>query len=125
MIEKTEKLTEQESLEIIKEAIIEHSDDVNIPSRDYELWENLVEQAPNSLDGQTGIKEKLNYTIEDEKGLVDLADNESGYNDYYQIVNWNLQIRLEAALVAYHSPYPEVRAVADCYDCLLYTSRCV
>ncbi|KAG2733926.1 hypothetical protein G9P44_003451 [Scheffersomyces stipitis] len=116
MIEKTEKLTEQESLEIIKEAIIEHSDDVNIPSRDYELWENLVEQAPNSLDGQTGIKEKLNYTIEDEKGSVDLADNESGYNDYYQIVNWNLQIRLEAALVAYHSPYPEVRAVADCYD---------
>ena len=35
------------------------------------------------------------------------ADVEKGH----EIVDWDLQVRLESVLVAYWSPYPEVRAV--------------
>ena len=34
----------------------------------------------------------------------------------FAIVDWGLQVRLEAVLVAYWSPYPEVRAVTFPYD---------
>ena len=34
----------------------------------------------------------------------------------HEIVDWDLQVRLEAVLVAYWSPYPEVRAVTFPYD---------
>ena len=40
------------------------------------------------------------------------ADVEKGH----EIVDWDLQVRLEAVLVAYWSPYPEVRAVTFPYD---------
>lgn len=36
--------------------------------------------------------------------------------DTHSIVDWDLQVRLEAVLIAYHSPYPQVRAVTDPYD---------
>ena len=40
------------------------------------------------------------------------ADVEKGH----EIVDWDLQVRLESVLVAYWSPYPEVRAVTFPYD---------
>lgn len=34
----------------------------------------------------------------------------------HEIVDWTLQVRLESVLVAYWSPYPEVRAVTFPFD---------
>lgn len=43
-------------------------------------------------------------------------DEEDQDFDCFKIVDFKLQVRLEAALIAYYSPYPEVRAVTEPYD---------
>ncbi|CAK7898061.1 oligopeptide transporter 2 [[Candida] anglica] len=127
MIEKVAQLQIPEALEILKETLDEYSNDFNFPAKDLELIEKLV-----SLEGSTGIKSKLaenlseDYTDQKkssssskEEIKVEILEESSfdGHSaDYYEVVDWNLQVRLEAALQAYHSPYPEVRSVTDPFD---------
>ncbi|KAK6464731.1 OPT oligopeptide transporter protein-domain-containing protein [Scheffersomyces coipomensis] len=122
MIEKIEALNFEEAIQILKEALIEHEDDINIPTPDLDLLENLVSLASTSSLPSTDIKEKLSYSIKEEKkdastSSFDSPIQETKYDgDYHEIVDLDLQTRLEAALIAYHSPYPEVRSVTDPYD---------
>lgn len=41
----------------------------------------------------------------------------------HEIVDWTLQVRLESVLVAYWSPYPEVRAVTFLLTIQLFLLR--
>ncbi|EMG48591.1 hypothetical protein G210_0806 [Candida maltosa Xu316] len=79
-----------------------------------------ITNAPNA------IRDKLSGFVhnvkEKEKGsgssLSDDIEEDANYTgkDAFTIVDWDLQTRLEAVLIAYWSPYPEVRAVTFPYD---------
>lgn len=119
MLEKISHLSIEESLSILQEYLSEHEDDVNIPTKDYELNRKLVEVAPFHMQGT--IKEKLSDNLGHKGGdthVYSEADSSNSEDPFSNedIYNWNLQVRLEAALIAYHSPYPEVRSVTDPYD---------
>ncbi|KAK6199217.1 uncharacterized protein RJT21DRAFT_115013 [Scheffersomyces amazonensis] len=126
MIEKVEGLKIDEAVKILKDAAVEHQDDINIPRADLDLIDDLIAGAASHsyVNEPSDIKEKLDYAIiKDEKINTDESSAEQPtvfgniYDvDYHQIVDWELQVRLEAALIAYHSPYPEVRAVVEPYD---------
>ncbi|KAK6456528.1 OPT oligopeptide transporter protein-domain-containing protein [Scheffersomyces xylosifermentans] len=125
MIEKIENLTEEESLEILKSAELELRDDVNVLTADMDLYVKLIEQAPSDLGSGVGNKLRTNFADEKkspldvhESSIAEVASLSSSneYERYYDIVDWSLQVRIEAALIAYHSPYAEVRAVTDPYD---------
>lgn len=116
MIEKIQNLSVDEAVEILKEALIEHDEDPNFPADVYQLIERLLESGnssnPTSLfnkDGETieHVQEKVDYTSSNEE-----ADNV----DLVEIFDWSFQVRMEAALIAFYSPYPEVRSVTDCFD---------
>ena len=122
MIEKIENLSEAESVEILKEAIVEHDADVNIPSNDYELFQKLVEMAPQLME-ENGVKDKLKIHLGKEEGTEkvhqigsDSSSNLESAEFLDSVVDWSLQVRLEAALIAYWSPYPEVRSISDPFD---------
>lgn len=125
MIEQVEGLHIDEALAIMKQALIDHDADVNIPTADYELWENLVALESS----QAGVKGTLQNALNNEKNETVINTNhyesdsssgkieEGSYSgDWHNIVDWDLQIKLEAALIAFYSPYPEVRAVTEPFD---------
>ncbi|CAK7899875.1 oligopeptide transporter 2 [[Candida] anglica] len=127
MIEKIEGLQVQEGVEILRQAMIDHANDVNYPTKDLDFITKLVEEAP--ADGYTSpdVKSKLDghfadkeNSFDEKKGDVNAttyAEPSSSHSDnYYEIFDWPFQVKLEAALLAYHSPYPEVRAVTDPFD---------
>ncbi|KAK6462457.1 OPT oligopeptide transporter protein-domain-containing protein [Scheffersomyces coipomensis] len=129
MIEKIERLSISESLQILKESLTLHSEDVNIPTQDMQLLEDLIKQAPHDLEETDTIHEKIaiQFNSKEEKSFGSSEKINDGtpvaasfvdleFGNYYSIIDWNLQVRLEAALIAYHSPYPEVRSVTDPYD---------
>lgn len=100
MLDKIEDLTIVHAVEILRDALAEHNGDVNFPSRDYQLIERLVSQTPDNFSQDT-----QEYT------KVATGDTESD-----SLLDWTLETKLEAALIAFHSPYPEVRAVVDPFD---------
>ncbi|KAI5958447.1 uncharacterized protein KGF55_005790 [Candida pseudojiufengensis] len=129
MIEKISNLTIPESIDIIKEALIEHEDDVNFPTEDYKFMEKLVAYADehniSSTSSPNDSKEKWNEKVENVNVETNSDDDNSSQPkggdiedkfDFFNIHDFGLQVRLEAAFLAYHSPYPEVRAVTDPYD---------
>ncbi|KAG2731410.1 hypothetical protein G9P44_005826 [Scheffersomyces stipitis] len=119
-IEKVEQLSTDEALNILNQSLIEFSDDSNIPTKDYELWKALTLQSGTQLSksfvDKQGVSGEI-YSVVNEREDYSVKDEEAIYSqDIYKIIDWNLQVRLEAVLIAYHSPYPEVRAVTDPYD---------
>ncbi|KAK7681139.1 hypothetical protein QCA50_015754 [Cerrena zonata] len=128
MLEKIYALSETEAVEILKEYLAEHDEDVNIPEADYEFAQKLVDQAPNSLDNaESGdVKTNLKSHFDTNKPLnekeleltnvVDISSTESITHSPFELFDWSMQVRLEAGLIAFHSPYPEVRAVTEPYD---------
>ncbi|ODV66347.1 OPT-domain-containing protein [Hyphopichia burtonii NRRL Y-1933] len=128
MLEKIYALSETEAVEILKEYLAEHDEDVNIPEADFEFAQKLVDQAPNNLDNaESGnVKTNLKFHFDTNKPLnekepeltnvVDLSSTESITHSHFELFDWSMQVRLEAGLIAYHSPYPEVRAVTEPYD---------
>lgn len=126
MIEKTESLQIEESLEILKKNYKEFEDDFNYPEKDLQLLKDLIDYNPlasgrpevvlsteknASGDEKTKVVSSL-HSVDDGQSL----QLESHNKDYHEIVDWALQVRLEAAILTYHSPYPEVRAISDPYD---------
>ncbi|KAL6454682.1 LOW QUALITY PROTEIN: OPT2 Oligopeptide transporter 2 [Candida maltosa Xu316] len=113
---KIEEMDTNEAVEILRKAIEEHENDTNIPEIDLNLWKALVEFDGTSI---TGSSEKLNVVVSEKKvsgNDSSSTDVESGTKVTSEIVDWDLQVRLEAVLIAYWSPYPEVRAVTVPYD---------
>lgn len=117
MLEKIDGLSVEQSLEIIRAALKQHGGDYNVLEKDYVLWEKLAQHSEErSALGMLDLLEK-------KEGLVQMDHvssdgelfNDDAY-DYTKIVDWNLQVRMEAALIAYWSPYTEVRSVTDPFD---------
>ncbi|CAH2355444.1 oligopeptide transporter 2 [[Candida] railenensis] len=126
MIEKIENLEITDALEILKEVIVDFDDDFNFPERDLDLIKRLIALTP--LNEEKPTKSKLEHhfdtKVEEKKFLTSAqeiyVEDENILNGdvhkAHEIVDWHLQVRLEAAINAYHSPYPEVRSVTDPYD---------
>lgn len=104
MLEKIELLEIPKAIEILREALAEHGEDVNFPSNDYHLIERLLSQIPENL-GETKDSQ------DDKSGSNKDLEESEGATHF-----WSVEVKLEAALIAYHLPYPEVRAVVDPFD---------
>lgn len=129
MLEKIENLDIDEALKILKDFLVEHDQDVNIPTNDYEFVEKLVQVAPyyhNSVESEKNmtITEKMDQSV-DKTVPRHLSTDESSAGSNLEandeaadgkIFDWQLQVKTEAGIIAYHSPYPEVRSVTDPYD---------
>ena len=87
MMERITNITIDESLGILREALVEHNGDVNFSKEDYNFIHQLVAMIPQDSSQEN-------------------------------VSDWNLQVRIEAALIKYHSPYPEIRAITDPTDVL-------
>lgn len=122
MLEKISHFPVEESLQILNNYLTEHEDDVNIPTSEYDFIKQLYDDAPRHLslgdvkDGSSLVEEKK-VSI-DEKGpqtytVQKGSDTES---NELEIHDWEFQLRTEAAMIAYFSPYPEVRSVTNPYD---------
>ncbi|CAH6719716.1 oligopeptide transporter 2 [[Candida] jaroonii] len=124
MIEKIEQMTESEGLKILKQVAVDHKDDVNFPSESLDLIEKLIEMTPSNVSSETktqlessfGNEKKNDSQSDDVQELNDSSSLEANNDDYFNVVDWGLQVRIESCLIEYHSPYPEVRAVTDCFD---------
>ncbi|CAN3356566.1 oligopeptide transporter 2 [Diutina catenulata] len=118
MIEKIAGLSTTQALQILEQAIEDHRDDFNVNAKDFDLWVNLV--------GYRATRETLGDAIVSEKEKVSESvhiqssgseeDLDFEHLDVYKIYDWDLQVRLEAALNAYWSPYTEIRAVTEPFD---------
>lgn len=109
MLDKIDKLSIGDAIGILREAISEHLGDVNYPHDDYRLLERLIQLIPHDFDVGNDKKES-NDTLEEP-----VQYDKKGKN-HLRITDWNLQTRLEASLIAYHSPYPEIRSIVSPYD---------
>ena len=105
MIDKINELPVSTAIEIVRDALVDHKGDVNFLNEDYQLLERLVSQIPENTDD-------LEIKHEIEEKYVDTFKNKT----YLHIVDWPLQVRLEAALIHFHSPYPEIRAITEPFD---------
>lgn len=94
IIAKIAELKTEDAIGILHGALAEHRGDINFPSSDYQLIQQLIAQIPEDLDSDSKLKQKSSLSH----------------------AWWSAQVKLEAALIAFHSPYPEVRAVVDPYD---------
>lgn len=83
-----------DALRILREVLVDHTGDVNFPTSDYQLIERLMGSIPS--DHQKSER--------------------AGEGDKITDPFWEVQVKLEAVLIAFHSPYPEVRAIVDPID---------
>ncbi|KAI5968950.1 hypothetical protein KGF57_000065 [Candida theae] len=151
IFEKIEQMPIEEAVEILKKAVKEHDDDVNILESDLEFWKQLIyyhEPADgvrnklgqvfhhniNREETETVAKsgsfaEKFGSIVQpvknigssDEKATPShtnssLNDEDEEIKDEHHVVDWDLQVRLEAVIIAYWSPYPQVRTITDPFD---------
>ncbi|KGR21166.1 OPT family small oligopeptide transporter [Candida albicans P37037] len=132
IFEKIEHISIEEALAILEKAVVEHENDVNILDNDEELWTKLINYKQGKIPSDTDFSEKAhpsNFTAKDklsafihekrvseETSSLDNSASENLNEPYYKIVDWELQVKLEAVLIAYWSPYPQVRGVTDPYD---------
>ncbi|GEQ68736.1 hypothetical protein JCM33374_g2404 [Metschnikowia sp. JCM 33374] len=114
MLEKIEKLAVTDAVGILQQFVTDHADDVNIKIEDFEFIEKLLATAPSSssygIDAAFDEKKNINEKTVPENEWNDVEHGE------YDIFDWELQVRTEAGIIEYHSPYTEVRAVTDPYD---------
>ncbi|KAK6203493.1 oligopeptide transporter protein [Scheffersomyces amazonensis] len=100
-----------DAISIIRDALVDHKGDVNYSSDDYKLLERLIKLIPDNNESDDFEIPDFDLEEKDEEYLIHTKNKL-----YLRIIDWNLQIRLEAALIHYHSPYPEVRAVTEPFD---------
>ncbi|KAF3992122.1 hypothetical protein FT663_02439 [Candidozyma haemuli var. vulneris] len=125
MIDKVAHLDINEAEVILKDFLKEHRDDVNISIEYYDFVESLalhessgVVHGP-SVEGKETSSENEKDVISNEKDEAIVQERSIESDEpakWNTIFDWELQARAEAALIAYWSPYPEVRAVTDPFD---------
>mgnify|MGYP004711366257 FL=1 len=102
MIEKIQGLPVQEAIQILKDAIVEHKDDVNVPDADLDLYQELVDGAPSDISFTTeptaGIHEKLGGEMEatEQKKSEFYSDDslsklEASEVDFHTVFDWEFQ----------------------------------
>lgn len=111
LINEIDKLSVIEAITILREALAEHKDDFNFLHEDYQLIQRLVRLIPE--DFEISDKQEIVKTNPEE---IEEKSTHFKNKTYLSIIDWNLQVRLEAVLIAFHSPYPEIRAVTDPVD---------
>lgn len=124
MIEKVELMSALEALQIVEESLVEYADDPNVPTRDFELREQIVAAAPlHSLDDEkVAFPESTTKNLKEATRTIDRVVSVSSSLEgedliqTHKLIDWDLQVRLEAATIHFWSPYPEVRAVSEPYD---------
>lgn len=128
MLEKIASMPVEEALEVLATYLKEHDEDVNIPTDEYDFIEKLYNLAPEYLSipipnvdskgSSLDIEEKkVNVTTKEKDSSSDIdASSIDQEANQFEIHDWNLQLRTEAVMIAYHSPYPEVRSVTNPYD---------
>ncbi|CUM63800.1 uncharacterized protein PRCAT00001384001 [Priceomyces carsonii] len=122
MIEQIQGLSLEESIKIMKETLVEHEGDINFSSE----LENHFRKLIAISDGQTGDSLPIDSNANSKEAFVEtvkekssgtgssssLAESLTDYESY----DWKFQARVEAGLVAFWSPYQEVRAVTTPFD---------
>lgn len=130
MLDKVASMSVEGAMRVLRDALAEHNGDVNFPHADYLMIERLVlrpEDPPQTprCPSATDLASSMPMTVplggaekfaseaewpepEGPAGAAGAARRLGG--------DWHLQVRLEAALIAFHSPYPEIRAITDPYD---------
>ncbi|KAF3985834.1 hypothetical protein FT663_01952 [Candidozyma haemuli var. vulneris] len=128
LLERVAHMTVPQSLEILGKYLKDHSDDVNIPTSEYDFTTRLFEEAPEHFgQSQSGEKDtssdekrvygdEKNTIIEEKKEVPDAVQESDVEGNQFSIFDWDFQIRTEAVMIAYFSPYPEVRSVTSPYD---------
>lgn len=126
MLEKIASMLVEEALEVLKLYLKEHDEDVNIPTDEYDFIEKLYNLAPDYLANPDFVakdsildldEKKVNVTTKEKESTSDCETTSTDEEaNVFEIHDWNLQIRTEAVMIAYHSPYPEVRSVTNPYD---------
>lgn len=106
MMEKIQSLSSEEARAIIEDYIAKHLGEVNIPTEEFEFIEKLY-KIETSSGGNVAKHleqslEKLEYNVasdEVEESLMSLGPS------HHVIVDPALQLRVEAGIIAYWSPY--------------------
>lgn len=115
MMQKIQNLNATDALKLLEEFMEEHADDVNIPPTELDYIRKLIDHGKSSLpsDAFGSIEEKA-----DKAEVAEVVHEVGEYenSDKYAIFDWDLQVRTQAGIIFFHSPYPEVRAVTDAYD---------
>ncbi|KAK6454841.1 oligopeptide transporter protein [Scheffersomyces xylosifermentans] len=117
MIDKIVELSVPRAIEIVRESLVDHKGDVNFLHEDYRLLERLVAVIPQDYEVDTEADD-----VSREVDMNEMKEDDSSFPEnfknkvYLSIIDWKLQIRMEAALIHYHSPYPEIRAITDPID---------
>ncbi|EAZ63497.2 oligopeptide transporter protein [Scheffersomyces stipitis CBS 6054] len=114
MMDRIAEMPIPEAISIIRNALVDHNGDVNFLHEDYRLLERLVAVIPS--DYEEGNENK--QTGEFDEMQKDSSTFPENFKNkvYLSVIDWDVQIRLEAALIHYHSPYPEIRAITDPCD---------
>ncbi|KAM9937019.1 hypothetical protein OXX80_003435 [Metschnikowia pulcherrima] len=114
LLEKIEQLSITDAVTILQEFVTEHADDVNIKTSDFEFIEKLLASAPapteNGFEANFDEKKDIGEKVRQEHDWHDIDHNA------YDIFDWALQVKTEAGIIEFHSPYAEVRAVTEPYD---------
>ncbi|KAJ8139330.1 hypothetical protein OY671_007458, partial [Metschnikowia pulcherrima] len=114
LLEKIQHLQVLDAVKILEDFVAEHEDDVNIKTKDFEFIEKLLASAPGSVsfvqgDGPDVEKDNSRQLVSE----VEWHDSEYGP---YDVFDWELQVKTEAGVIEFHSPYAEVRGVTEPYD---------
>lgn len=121
MIEQIEAMNIDEAFSIIEKFANDFKEEPNYPVYDLDLLQRLIAAAPNHREPRKEIessgKNHESFTsIHSISASESLRSEEFGDKHYLKITDWDLQVRLEASLFEYWSPFPEVRAVTEPFD---------
>ena len=121
IFEKIEHISIEEALAILKRLLLNMKTMLFLDN-DEELWTKLINYKQGKIPSDTDFSEKAhpsNFTAKDklsafihekrvseETSSLDNSASENLNEPYYKIVDWELQVKLEAVLIAYWSPYP-------------------
>lgn len=131
IFDKIENIKFQESIVILKKAIVEHNFDVNISEIDLKKWKNLIDYnekheyistRPDTINDYSGSyddddKKSCSHSVNElsKETTTEKGDDEELSLDSENI-DFELDVRLESVLIAYWSPYSEVRVVTYPFD---------
>ncbi|KAG7195097.1 uncharacterized protein KQ657_004214 [Scheffersomyces spartinae] len=118
MIDRIEELDVEIALGILRNALADHSGDVNFS--EYDLVSRLMNGASRYLkspskDLNLDLKAALREIEEDKT----TSGNEYPEYDEMEIKNeeeWAIKVKIQAAFIRYHSIYPEIRSITDPCD---------
>lgn len=136
MLEKIQHIDVPLAIDVLEKYLVKHHNDVNVPMDEYENIERLMaERETHSLGDSSNSKdskdvaEKLggHVTVVTElesdvrKEIVEETVRPAQSLDALahtlrMLTSWEMQVKVEAAIIAYHSPYQEVRSVTDPFD---------